>query len=375
MDTVLIVDGDVELLEDLKASLEKLQQFQVRTASSGSEALDILKNGRVAIFVTDIQAPELDCLELLSYMSQKHPNTPCIVTTDWGKPWYRAGLDHQTFLYHLEKPFTVSAIAAAIFVGLNLRDEGLNRKGMTMASILPLVDLQQKTCRMQIVSTKGKGYLYFDKGVLFDAHYGDLYGESAAREISKWSNISFQLSELPRHRTRRRVKTNLMDIADAGWQKEEVMTAPVEEAPTEEVETEPVIDLLEETDTPFEVDWEKSGELLQAFLSGIKAVSGYLAFALVDAKGKTLALDQNSDTLDISQVARDMRPLFINARQTALRGGLEEANALTLHGANATVRMQRFQMELFILVACSPAGNWDEIKSRLDRILASLEAA
>ena len=178
MDKVLIVDSNADFLKSLKDGLDKMHQFEVLTASDGEEAIRLLSTEKVAVFVTDINTPNLDGLELLAYMTQEHPNTPCIVMTDYGKPWFRKRMDQQEVLYHLEKPFEIGALASAIFVGLNLRDEGMNYKGMTMASILPLIEIEQKTCRMEVKSAgKGKGYLYFDEGVLIDAHLKGKTGE------------------------------------------------------------------------------------------------------------------------------------------------------------------------------------------------------
>jgi|SRR6056297_150984 len=372
MDKVLIVDGDADFVKNLKAGLEKLQQFEVLIAVDGQEALACLKNGRISVLVCDIQTPKIECLELLSFMTEKHPGSPCIVTTDMGKPWFREELSQQTFLYHLEKPFSIGAIASAIFVGLNLRDEGLNRRGMTMASLLPLVELQQKTCRMRVASADaGKGYLYFDRGVLFDAFYSGMDGEEAAKEISSWNRIGFKLSELPRQRTRKRVKTNIMEIVDASWQKEEAL-APGDVEPADLRENEPSIPLTEEV-TPFEIDWEKSGRVLQDFLNRVKKMKGYLAFALVDEEGKILAADQSEYVLNLRIMARHMKPLFADARHTADQIKIGRASALTLHCPSSTILMQAYQMNLFIIIVCNPQGDWSEMKIRLDEMVQSLE--
>ena len=372
MDKVLIVDGDADFVTNLKSGLEKLQQFEVLIATDGHEAMTCLKKNRVSVFVCDIQAPKIDCLEILSFMTEKHPGIPCIVTTDMGEPWFREGLAQQTFLYHLEKPFSIGSLASAIFVGLNLRDEGLNRRGMTVTSLLPLVELQQKTCRMRVASADaGKGYLYFDRGVLFDAFYGGMDGEKAAKEISGWNRISFKLSEVPRQRTRRRVKTDIMEIVDASWQKEDALTPPkVDDADLPE--NEPVIPLTEEI-TPFEIDWEKSGQVLQGFLNRTRKIEGYLAFALVDSEGKILAADQSEYVLNLRIMAKHMKPLFSTARQTSDQIGIGKAGALTLHAPLCTILMQFYQMNLFIIIICKPQGNWSEMKTRLDRMIQSLE--
>ena len=173
MDKVLIVDGDPELLDNTRKGLEKVQQFEVLTAGDGEEALSIMSSHYISVLATDIETPTLDALELLAYMSQKHPNTPCIVMTDRGKPWFKKRISQQSFLYHLEKPFEIKSLVSALFVGLNLRDEGESAKGMTMASLLPLLELQQKTCRMQVkAADRRKGFLYFEDGELIDAHCG-----------------------------------------------------------------------------------------------------------------------------------------------------------------------------------------------------------
>lgn len=222
MDKILIVDSDPDFLKALVSDLQKVHQFEILTATTGDEAISILETQKISVFVTDVETPNLDSLDLLAYMTNNCPNTPCIIMTDWGKPWFGKRLSQQSFLYHLEKPFETGALVSAIFVGLNLRDEGSHFKGMTMMSLLPLMELYQKTCRMKVTaSDKGNGYLYFRDGVLLDAHMKDMSGEEAAREIAKWNKISIELSDLPRHRTRKRVKTRLNDMAGFSWIKRE----------------------------------------------------------------------------------------------------------------------------------------------------------
>lgn len=225
MDKILIVDSDPNFLQELVSGLHKVHQFEILTATTGNEAISILETQKISVFVTDVETPNLDSLDLLAYMTNNCPNTPCIIMTDWGKPWFGKRLSQQSFLYHLEKPFETGALVSAIFVGLNLRDEGSHFKGMTMMSLLPLMELYQKTCRMKVTAAeKGNGYLYFRDGVLLDAHMKNMSGEEAAREIAKWNKISIELSDLPRHRTRKRVKTRLNDMAGFSWIKRESKT-------------------------------------------------------------------------------------------------------------------------------------------------------
>ena len=241
MDKVLILTNDADHSETLKSGLEKMHQFEVNIASRGEDAIALFDKIDFSVFVTDISPPDMDALDLLSYMTLHRPNIPCIVMTDHGKPWFKEQMAKQSFLYHLEKPFELRSLVSAIMVGLTIRDEGKHFQGMTMASVLPLIEILQKTCRMEAKSAEqNKGYLYFNKGVLIDAHYKDLKCEAAAREITKWERITIKFIDLPRRRTRTRVKTDLMDIAGACWDKSQVVCAPAEDAISlyEEVEKE-----------------------------------------------------------------------------------------------------------------------------------------
>jgi len=166
-----------------------------------------------------------------------------------------------------------------------------------------------------------------------------------------------------------------MDIADASWRKEEALEEEAAEPESgNSGENEPVIPLHEES-TPFELDWEKAGSVLQTFLSDIKVMPGYLCFALADSEGKVLTSDQGPESINFRLLARDLPSLFASAQQTAARLGLEATEALTLHGADCTIILQLFQMNLFIMIACTRDGSWTEIKTYLDTMISSLNAA
>ncbi len=105
MDKVLILSGETDFANTLKSGLDKMHQFEVHIASRGEDAIALFDKIKVSVFVTDINPPDMDALDLLSYMTLNRPNTPCIVMTDHGKPWFKEKMAQQSFLYHLERPF------------------------------------------------------------------------------------------------------------------------------------------------------------------------------------------------------------------------------------------------------------------------------
>ena len=370
MDKVLIVDRSADFLTSLKDGLDKMHQFEVLIASDGEEAVRLLSNEKVAVFVTDINTPTFDGLELLAFMTQEHPNTPCIVMTDYGKPWFRKRMDQQEVLYHLEKPFEIGALASAIFVGLNLRDEGMNYKGMTMASILPLIEIEQKTCRMEIKSAgKGKGYLYFDEGVLIDAHLKGKTGEKAALAISEWDRIVIKFSELPRRRTRTRVKTHLMDMAGATWMREETQAMQEDESTGEGV-------VLETSTSQTLLDEETSRSILAHSIEDFKSIKGYQAVAILDTDGDILAADILDEQIDLERLAVGISSIFSVSDETANQIGLDRSQALSLHTKSGIVLLVTSEFEeaagLRLMGITTPDGNWFYMKVQLENLFPKI---
>jgi CheY-like chemotaxis protein len=354
MDKVLILDGDAEYVHSLKSGLNKMRQFEVETATSGEEAIKLLENKKFSIFVTEVVSPDLDALDLLSFMTQKHPNTPCIVMTDVGKPWYEKQMAQQSFLYHLEKPFTITMLASAILVGLNLRDEGDNVKGMTIATLLPLVEILQKTCRMEITSKKnGKGYLYFNDGGLIDAHFHKLTGEAAAHEIVQWDRIFFKLSELPRCRTRTRVKTHLMDIVGASWdqKRDKGLNAIL-------------------------LTTEYLSVIFNKFIRSFNKIKGYQAVAVIGDQGEILASNQKDEKINIDRLAGDVKKFFASADKTYDCINIDKGEAVTLHQQDSIIIIltppKKTYPRIRLMGVSSARGNWYYMKMNLEKLLAEI---
>jgi CheY-like chemotaxis protein len=388
MDKVLVADGNTEFLEATKAGLEKVRQFEVLTAANGRDAISLLSENPVSVLAADIEIPGFDALELLAYMSQKHPGTPCIVMIDRGKPWFKKRSSQQSFLYHLEKPFQIGSLVSAIFVGLNLRDEGINAQGMTMASLLPLLEIQQKTCRMQVrAAGKRTGFLYFENGEIIDAHCKDLSVHEAAMQIASWNRISFSFSELPRRRTRRRVKTKLMDFADATWSPEvKPLNGKNEPAPESQSEFSvsqedfdeddfEIIELLDEVEPDSDSDETRQARQLAGQIAGMlkkaEDVRDFNFICVFKADGNFLASLQHDGQTTPLELIKHLAGFMKAAEDTAQKAGIDTADAVILSGQNGVLVFRQIFFAaghgpVWLLVACPPGSNWYFVKTCLD---------
>ncbi len=83
METILIVDDEKNYPLILGAVLEE-EGFEVLSANSGHEALEILESSDVDLVLTDMKMPSMDGIELLENVKVLDPDLPVIMMTAYG---------------------------------------------------------------------------------------------------------------------------------------------------------------------------------------------------------------------------------------------------------------------------------------------------
>lgn len=78
--TVLIVDDEVNVLNSLERTLRN-EEYAVLTASSATEALDILQTKTVDLIISDLGMPEMNGFELLKTVKGRYPAVARIILT------------------------------------------------------------------------------------------------------------------------------------------------------------------------------------------------------------------------------------------------------------------------------------------------------
>src|SRR5262245_33068139 len=78
---ILVVDDEPEILHSLFGLLR--MEFDVHTAESGKEALDLLEHQAVSVVMTDQRMPEMTGTELLSHLQGEWPDAIRMVFTGY----------------------------------------------------------------------------------------------------------------------------------------------------------------------------------------------------------------------------------------------------------------------------------------------------
>jgi two-component system chemotaxis response regulator CheY len=107
MTTVLIVEDSPTMRSLLATALETAGDIVVREASSGFDALRLLPREKIDLIATDINMPDINGLELISYLrrSERYAKIPLFIISTEGSEQDRArglalGADE-----YLVKPF------------------------------------------------------------------------------------------------------------------------------------------------------------------------------------------------------------------------------------------------------------------------------
>ncbi len=213
MDKILLVDDDYKVLRILWSRLQKYDdKFEVILAYDGEEAIEVLQQNSISLVITDILMPKIDGLELLAHIKKSYPEIPCFVMTAHGTSEIKDKLSNSA-VHIFNKPFLIDDLAKAIIQVLEQGIPDGTLKGISVANFLQLIQMEEKTCFLEINSTgNGKGFFYFKNGELYDAVYGDLNGEEAAFKLLAFDNASIHLKNVSDDKIVKRINVSLMNL-------------------------------------------------------------------------------------------------------------------------------------------------------------------
>ena len=121
---VLLVDDDVNLLHGISRALHK-QPFQLFTARSANEALDIVKAHQIALIVCDERMPGRSGTELCAWIAKYCPEIVRIIMTGYTSPeTTMRAINHGRVFRYFSKPCDPAELTESIREGLELHAAG-----------------------------------------------------------------------------------------------------------------------------------------------------------------------------------------------------------------------------------------------------------
>ncbi|SDE04330.1 Response regulator receiver domain-containing protein [Dyadobacter soli] len=139
--TVLYVDDEIHNLNSFKATFRK--EFEVITAGSAAEALEILQKDSVHIVITDHRMPGMTGVDFLIRVLEMYPDVMRVLLTGFAELTAVAeALSRGQVHYRMEKPWDEEQIRVVINASYEislLRMKGGQRQDVDVASELEFI--------------------------------------------------------------------------------------------------------------------------------------------------------------------------------------------------------------------------------------------
>jgi two-component system response regulator PilR (NtrC family) len=121
MPAVLLVDDEPDIIEILEMVLRE-EEMDVYTSRSAREALDVLRDRRVDVVVSDIRMPDLTGVELLRQAKQLSPETVFVMMTAFASTETAIEALQHGAVDYLTKPFKMEELKSIVLQALRRRD-------------------------------------------------------------------------------------------------------------------------------------------------------------------------------------------------------------------------------------------------------------
>jgi DNA-binding NtrC family response regulator len=104
--TIIIVDDEEMVLTSLSSFLSLETEYNVKTFTSGKEALDFVKNNEIDLVVSDYLMPEMDGITFLAQVKKFKPEVPRIILTGYADKENAIKAINEVGLFqYIEKPW------------------------------------------------------------------------------------------------------------------------------------------------------------------------------------------------------------------------------------------------------------------------------
>lgn len=110
---ILVLDDE----EIVRVSCKKClipEGYDVDVAANGVEGLSMTENNRYDVILTDLKMPDMDGMEFLVKVKERHPDTKVIMITGYSTVEHAVKAMRMGAYNYIEKPFTPDALIEAV---------------------------------------------------------------------------------------------------------------------------------------------------------------------------------------------------------------------------------------------------------------------
>lgn len=110
---ILVLDDEEIVRVSCKKCLTP-EGYDVDVAANGVEGLAMTENSRYDVILTDLKMPDMDGMEFLVKVKERHPDTKVIMITGYSTVEHAVKAMRMGAFNYIEKPFTPDALIDAV---------------------------------------------------------------------------------------------------------------------------------------------------------------------------------------------------------------------------------------------------------------------
>jgi YesN/AraC family two-component response regulator len=253
--TVLIVDDEKKVLELLKETIGELgNEYNVLTARNGKEALATFEKEKIDLVLLDINMPVMSGVQVLSELHNRKIWLPIIILTAYNVKGMEQKFLEFGIVDYLRKPLDLKKLKKRVEEILRNRTKKDSISGMSLAAILQVLEMEQRTGVLTIKTDKTNGRIFFKEGRVVDVEAEGLSAEEALGDLLDESTKHKEISiEYLNHRRTEKINKSLTEILleasklidEDKTKKEEIKTDDQEAEIVEKVENAQLNELIE----------------------------------------------------------------------------------------------------------------------------------
>ena len=187
---ILVVDDEKSFVKANKTSiLTNRDNYIIKTAFNGKEALDILEKEEVDLIILDVKMPVMDGIQFLVELHNRNIWLPIIILTSFSNI---AEKEKEEIIRDfgvveiIEKPVNFEKLEKRIEEVLNhFKEYKYSIPGIDLKTILQVLEIEKKTGILTVNLGKKDGRIFFRKGNVVDVEVKGLSAEEAFNECLK----------------------------------------------------------------------------------------------------------------------------------------------------------------------------------------------
>lgn len=150
MAKILIVEDDVAFCTMLQTFLKK-KDFEVSTAFTATEALNLLLKNTYELIISDVRLPDKEGLEILKHVKEQNPSTQVIMMTSYAEIRMAVKAMKEGAFDYISKPFNPEIILQTIENALKI-GEKTDREGVQKPRVVSTKKLTEQDTFIKGVS-------------------------------------------------------------------------------------------------------------------------------------------------------------------------------------------------------------------------------